>query len=140
MSRIHFELFGADAEVIDILQDSENELVLEFSAAESELADKLTEDSFVRLSNLAERLSDKMCVFDLRLIENGEYTPELFLKDRRIPLPTIRKAGFLVQIDDCTADYIRSASQRERRLEAAVRLIEEKIALLDDRVFGTTIL
>lgn len=138
MSRIRFELFDGEVEVTGLVQDSECELMLEFSAPEA--SNILTENSFVRLGELAERLSEGACVFDLRLLANGEYTPELFLEDKRIALPTIKKTGRLVQIDDCTTDYIRACSQRERRLEALVKSLEERIKLLDERVFGTTIL
>ncbi len=131
MSRIRFELFDGEVEVVEIEQDSECELVLEFPDAEA---------GFVRIGELAERLTEGACLFDLRLLENGDYTPELFLDDERIVLPTICKTGCLVEIYDCNEAYIRAASQRERALRALVESLEEKIALLEDKVYGTTIL
>lgn len=131
MSKISFEIYEKEVEVVGYLSNSEYELMLEFTKAEP---------GFVRIGELAERLEGGVCTFDLRLLDNGEYTPELFLNDRRIALPKIQKTGYLIEINDCTSDYIRAASQRERMLETTVRLLEEKIEVLDERVFGTTIL
>lgn len=131
MSKISFELFGSEVEVVGIINDSEYELMLEFSGVES---------GFVRIGELAERLDSGACVFDLRLLDNGEYTPELFLDEARITLPKITKTGCLIEIDDCTVDYLRAVSQRERALRSLVKTLEEKIALLEERVYGATIL
>lgn len=131
MSKIRFELFDGEVEVVEAVSDSEYELTLELCGIES---------GFVRIGELAERLESGACVFDLRLLENGEYTPELFLDNTRITLPKISKTGCLIEIDDCTVDYLRAVSQRERALEALVKTLEEKIALLEDKVYGTTLL
>jgi len=131
MSKISFELFGSEVEIVSIVNDSECDLVLEFPSGLS---------GFVRIGELAERLTDGICVFDLRLLPNAEYTPALFLDNARILLPRLKKTGYLIEIDDCTQEYIRSTSQRERALERYVTSLEERITLLETSVFGTTIL
>lgn len=131
MSKISFELFDGEAEVVGIVSDSDCELVLELPLGLS---------GFVRIGDLAERLADGRCAFDLRLLPNAEYTPEVFLDNSRIILPSFKKTGYLVEIDDCTQEYIRSASQRERALESYASSLEERITLLETSVFGTTIL
>ncbi|MBP3401805.1 MAG: hypothetical protein J6K85_01970 [Clostridia bacterium] len=131
MSKIAFELFGSEVEVVGAVNDSEYELMLELPESTT---------GFVRIGDLAERLESGVCVFDLRLLENGEYTPELFLDNSRIALPKITKTGCLIEIKDCTAEYMRAASQRERALRSLVGTLEEKIALLEEKVYGTTIL
>jgi hypothetical protein len=131
MSKITFELFDNEVEVVGDVKDSEYELMLEFPSGTA---------GFVRIGELAERLESGTCVFDLRLLDNGEYTPELFIGDARIILPQITKTGCLIEINDCTSEYMRATSQRERALEALVGSLEARILQLEDKVYGTTIL
>lgn len=131
MSKIKFELYGGDVETVDFSQDSASLLTLDFS---EEL------EGFVRIGELTERLSGGICDFDLRLLENGDYTPELILEDRRVVLPLIKKFGNIVVCCDCTEGYIRSASQRERALSKRVLALENKIKEIEDKVYGSVII
>ena len=131
MSRLKFRIYGSDTELVDYCTDSSN--TLEFDFCEDM-------NGFVQIGESALRLSGGKCIFDLRLIENGEYTPRLMVDKRLVNLPVIKKFGNLVECIDCTDEYIRAASQRERALERKVLELEEKIRLLDEKVFGTVVL
>lgn len=131
MSRLKFKLYGSEVELISMASDSSGSLELDFSENSS---------GFLRIGKLALKLTDGKCIVDLRLLENGEYTPELVLDNRLVVLPLMRKFGNVVECLDCTADYIRAASQRERALAELVATLEEKIKLLEDKVYGTVVL
>ena len=131
MSKIKFMLYETEVEILESLSDSQNLLSLDFG---KEL------DGFVRIGERAARLSGGKCDFDLRLLENGDYTPELILKNERIPLPLIRKFGSGVICCDCTESYIRSVSQRERELEKRVSALENKLRETEEKVYGPLII
>lgn len=131
MSKIKLMLYGAEAEVLESLPDSSNVLTLDFC---EELS------GFVRIGELTARLSGGRCDFDLRLLENGDYSPELILKSERIPLPLIRKFGSGIVCCDCTEGYIRSASQRERELAKRVGALENKLREIEEKVYGPLII
>lgn len=131
MSRLNFRLYERECELIEQLHDSSDSLEVDFS-------EDLT--GFLRIGNLTARLSDGKCQIDLRLLENGDYTPELVLDNRLVVLPLFRKFGNLVECIDCTDAYIRAVSQRERALSERVKALEEKTRLLEEKVYGTVVL
>lgn len=131
MSRIRMELFGGEVEVKELLCDSKDTMVFEFSPSC---------DGFVQIGEIAARLEDGVCSFDSRIIENGTYTPELYTGGERILLPDISKFGKLISVNDCTVSYVRAASQRERALEERVKLLESTVTELYEKIYGSTIL
>ena len=131
MSRIKFKIYGSEVELIEHTHDSSWSLELDFCENLS---------GFVRIGEMSARLSNGKCLVDLRLLENGEYAPELVLDSRLVLLPLIKKFGNLVECIDCTDAYIRAASQRERALSKQVATLEDKIKLLEDKVYGTVVL
>lgn len=131
MSRLKFQLYERECELLEQLHDSSDSLEVDFSENLS---------GFLRIGNLTARLSDGKCQIDLRLLENGDYTPELVLDGRLVLLPLFKKFGSVVECVDCTDAYIRAISQRERALSERVKTLEEKISLLEDRVYGTVVL
>ena len=131
MSRLKFKLYDREVELIEHSRDSSESLEMDFS-------ENLT--GFLRIGNLTARLSDGRCRVDLRLLENGDYTPELVLDRGLVVLPLFRKFGNAVECIDCTDAYIRAASQRERALSKQVATLEDKIKLLEDKVYGTVVL
>ena len=131
MSRIRMEIFDGEIEVKELLCDSKDFLVLEFSPSC---------DGFVQIGELAARLEDGACSFDLRVVENGSFTPELYTDNERVALPDISKFGKMISVNDCTVNYVRAASQRERALEKRVKLLESTVTELYDKIYGSTIL
>ena len=131
MSKLSFEIFNTEYELVGITSDGENRLVFEFSEEY---------EGFVRIGDLTSRLEGGRCEFDLRQIENGEFSPSLVIPNRIINLPQIKKLGRALEILDCTDGYIRSASQRERALEAKVSCLERQLEEISSKVYGETIL
>ena len=131
MSKLSFEIFDTEYELVGIALDGENALVLEFSEEY---------EGFVRIGDLTSRLDGGLCEFDLRQIENGELFPTLVIPGRIVNLPKIKKLGRALEILDCTDVYIRSASQRERALEDKVARLERELEEISNKVYGETIL
>ena len=131
MSKVSFEIFDTECELVGILQDGENKLVLEFDEEY---------DGFVKIGDFTSRLDGTKCEFDLRLIENGEHFPTLVIPNNIIRLPKLKKFGRSIEILDCTDGYIRAVSQRERALEEKVANLEVRLEEISNKVYGETIL
>ena len=131
MSRIKYEIFDTEAEVIsfDANGDTALELILP-----REL------DGFISIDGVVTRLTDGVARYDLRYIADGEYAPQLVLRRGRIVLPKLKKCGRVISLSECDGDYMRSTSIRERRLAARVKALEEEIELLKKCIYGTKIL
>ena len=84
MSKIKYELFGCDAEISAFETDAATELLLDFGRSL---------EGLVSIENVVSRVTGGVCRFDSRLVDQGEHTPMLILKDKVITLPGIVKAG-----------------------------------------------
>ena len=131
MSKIKFELYGNECEVREFLLDGENILVFEFQEEY---------EGFVRIGEITSRLNEGKCAFDLRLLPNEEMHPVLVIPNGVINLPTFKKLGRAIELLDCTEDYIRRASQRERALEKRILELEMELREISERIYKTTIL
>ena len=130
MSEIRYEIFDGEAEVVGFCSDGGRELTFRIEGSG---------DGFVSTDDVAARLKDGVASIDSRLISDGEHTPMLILKDRRIPLPGIKKSGSRVTLARCDEDYVRAVSLRAHRLTRRVKELEQTIESLCERVYGTTV-
>ena len=130
MSRIKYEFFDGEAEVVSYKDDGT--YIAEFVFPKSC-------EGFLSIDSVVVRVSEGCAQFDMRYIKDGEYTPSLVQKHGRILLPKIQKMGKALLLCECNDEYVRGVSLRERRLEARVKELEEEIAKLRKSVFGSTI-
>ena len=97
------------------------------------------EDGIIEIGPKAKRLLGGVCYLSLSELLDGDYSPTLSIKKRRIPLGAIRKMG-----DKLTRPPLDTAiaSRLFLRLEAAEKRIEElegRISSLENDVHGTPI-
>jgi hypothetical protein len=131
MSKIKYELFDTEAEIVSFEKNSDPTLDILLPA---------DCDGFISIDGVVVRLNQGAASYDLRYIADGEHVPHLVLRRGRILLPKIKKCGRLISLPDCDSEYIRSTSIRERRLAARVNALEEEIELLKKCIYGTKIL
>lgn len=131
MSKIKYEIFGTDAEVVSFEQNGDGTLLIS-------LPDEY--NGFISVNGALAQLTNGTARYDLRYIEDGEHTPHLVLRHGRIALPKIKKLGRVITLAECDSEYIRSSSIRERRLAARVKVLEEEINQLKKCIYGTKIL
>lgn len=127
MSKIIFKFFEGEAEIVDFDTAGKNSLELVF-------ADSV--DGFVSIDGVAAIIKDSRCVVDARLFDSGKYTPTLVCGTSKQALPTIVKnpEGFFPA--ECSSEYIRGLSIRERELGERVRTLEEKMEKIYKSVYG----
>ena len=130
MNVVKYELFDNAAEAVSFRKGKSNTLRIE-------LSEDL--DGFVTVGNVTVRLRGGIAMTDLRLIDDGDNSPILILKDRRQTLPGISKRGRMLELADCGAEYLRDLSMRERELSKRVLKLEEALDKLSSAVFGTTL-
>ncbi len=130
MSRALYEIFEDEAEQVEFFEEK------------SELFElRLTEEheGLLAIDGIAARLCRGRCLFDLKLIGSGTFTPMLTLKNRIIKLPPIQKNGMSVVSAACTDGYIKGLSLRERRLEKRVEELEKRLSEVLSRIDTTII-
>ena len=130
MTEIRCEIFDGEAEIVGFTSDGGRELVFRIEGGA---------DGFVSMDGVAARLKEGTASIDSRLVSDGELTPILILKDRRIPLPRIKKNGSRVTLARCDEEYVRAISLRAHRLTRRVSELEQTIETLRERVYGTTV-
>ena len=130
MSKITISFFEGEAEIVDINADAGGALELIFPCET---------EGFVSISSVASVIKDGRCIFDPRLFDDGKYTPELIEKGSRRPLPPLLKnsEGFFAA--ECSSEYVRKLSLRERALEKRVLALEEKMEKIYKSVYGELI-
>ena len=131
MNRISYEIFKEDAE-ITFFEGASDEIA-EFSFSE-------VEEGLLSIGGIVARVSGGKCRLDLRLIENGSYEPVLILQSKVVRLPRITKSGRKLKPFECTDEFVRSISLRERRLALRVVALEKELKELSSKIYDTTIL
>ena len=131
MNKLHIEIFDGEAELLSFEKGKTNKL--EFIFAEPY-------DGFITAGGITARVCEGKCLFDLRLMDDGETSPVLILKNGRTPLPSIVKDKAGVSPSGVSAEFLRAVSLRERRLRARVKELEEKIEKLSRSVYGVTVI
>ncbi len=130
MNKIKIELFEKDAEVLAFASDSSDGISFSFTE---------DIDGFLSIDNITQHVTRGECVFDLRLLPSGEYTPLLIEKDKTVTLPKIVKNGKKIRLGECDSDFVRRISLRERRLAKRVLGLEGEIEKLSKSVYQNTI-
>lgn len=131
MSKIKYQFFDGNAEIVSFIQSSDN--TVHFIFPESC-------DGFLSIDGVVVKVVGGVCEFDLRYIGDGEFTPYLVMQHGRINLPKIRKCGRELSLIECDSEYIRNISLREYLLAERVKALEVEIERLKECVFGTKIL
>ena len=130
MSKVKYEIFGKEAEVVS------------FTPGEGQIFEiSFTEDyeGLLSIDGVVSRVTNGYCHFDIRYVEEGEYTPLLVTKEDIIKLPCIKKCAKSVILSGCADEYTRRVSLRERRLEERVTELEKQLSSLTARINDTTI-
>ena len=128
MSKIKYELFGKDAEIISFESDCEICLLLDFGKPL---------EGLVSVEDVVSRVNNGICSFDIRLIDQGEHQPMLILKDQVILLPGIVKSGTKICPAFCSDEYTRDVSIRERKLSLRVDALEKTLKILENKITRT---
>ena len=108
-----------------------------------DLSDKATLEAFAekiitehgKVDFLINNAAPRMCG-----IENGSYEPVLILQSKVVRLPRITKSGRKLKPFECTDEFVRSISLRERRLALRVVALEKELKELSSKIYDTTIL
>lgn len=125
---------------IEIYQNEAEAVIFESDECESLYLSILPVcDGFISIDGVSKRVKEGECVFDLRLLGSGKYTPVLILCDKSINLPTLIKSGKKLTLADCSGDYVRALSVRERRLEARVAELEATVQKISESISKNTI-
>ncbi len=130
MSRIRYEIFGNEAEILEFATDDSDRLELSFTEEN---------EGLLSIEGVVARVVKGKCSFDARLIEPGMHEPILIIKNTVVKLPGIVKSQRRVSPAVCGDDYTRSISLRERRLRKRVELLEKELGALLLRLNTTTI-
>ena len=131
MNKMHIELFDGEAELVCFERGKTHKL--EFTFPEPY-------DGFITAGGITARVCEGKCLFDLRLMDDGETSPVLILKGSRTVLPALSKLGCTVAPSGVSADYLRSVSIRERRLRERVERLEAEIEKLSKSIYGVTVI
>ena len=131
MAKITYEIFDSEAEITEFIPDSGVTL---------ELFVKDRSEGFITFGHHTLRLTGGRASIDVRLLDDGSFTPVLIEKSSRTPLPSVIKQGKRISVSYCDEDFVRALSIRERRLCRRVKELEEAIAALKGSVYGSTIL
>ena len=131
MNKIAYEFFDGAAEIT--LFEAASSDTVEFSFPDST-------EGLLSIGGIVGRVHDGVCRLDMRLIENGSYEPVLILKGGCINLPRLEKSGRKIRLSDCTEEFVRAISIRERRLSMRVRALERELEKISSKIYDTTIL
>ena len=128
MIKIVIGFFEGEAELIDYKSGTGHEAEISFLEPC---------DGFITLGDVTVRLKEGVAKIDLRLIDDGELTPVLILKDCRRELPKLIKSSRILEPASPDSDFIRRISLRERQLSRRVAELEGEIAKISKSVYGT---
>ena len=130
MSKINLELFGRDPELISFEYKRDGTLVFEFTE---------DQDGYICLGKRTARIKGKSCAIDVRDLECGEHTPRLILEDMTVDLVKIQNENGAIHPKEHEIGEIGELSLRERRLARRVEELEDRLEILEKKVFGTSI-
>lgn len=125
MNRIKYKLFKKAAEIVSFSEGASSQVEISFNE-ECE--------GILSIGEVVGIVKDGVCRMNLQLLEEGEITPCLILKDRAIRLPRIKKSARRISPAPCSEEYIRGISVRERMLSERVELLEEELERLKERL------
>ena len=131
MNEIAIEIFGSEAELLSSECGNRGALRLAFTGIN---------EGFVSIDGVVCPVKEGKCIFDTRLISRGVHEPRLIMKGSSVPLPKIVKGRDTVSPAEHSADYVRSISLRERRLEARVGELEAKISEISNAIYRNTVI
>ena len=131
MNKMHIEIFDGEAALVSFEKGKTHSLEFLFDEPY---------DGFITAGGITARVVDGKCVFDLRLMDEGETSPILILKGSRTPLPPILKDGITVLPKEIGIDKLREVLIRERRLVERVKKLEMEIEKISRSVYGVTII
>lgn len=131
MNRMNIELFEGEAELLSFEKGKTHKLEISFTEPY---------DGFITAGGITARVCEGRCVFDLRLMDEGDTTPVLIQRSSRTVLPAITKLGSTVSPSGVSAEYIRTVSRRERLLCERVKRLEQEIERLTKSVYGVTVI
>ena len=130
MSKIKYEIFDKEAEILEYVSEDSDTL---------ELCFKEKYEGLLSIDGIVSRVIDGKCSFNAKLIDFGKHEPILVLKDGAITLPAIIKSQRRITLSECTDDYTRRISLRERRLCQRVEALEKELSSLRSLINTTTI-
>ena len=129
MSKIKYELFGDDAEIVKA----------ELSGGDLTLCFPKDTEGFLRMGTRVYKLNGSKVTVPLSDLSDGIHAPYLFTAAGEIALPRIEKRDRLVKLESPTDEEVRAAILRCRKLEVALCDLEKRLSELYNYTHGTTI-
>ena len=130
MKRIIYEIFDKEAEIVSCTDGGGKYVEFLF---------KNVKDGYFTVGNETHIISNGTLTLNLNLLPDGEIAPTLTANGLFISLPTLFKDGTLLCPSEIDDSYIRESSIRQRRTDAKLKTLEEKLLKLETSVYGTKI-
>ncbi len=130
MSKIKYEIFDTDAEVIEFADGKSDALEISFTEKT---------EGLISLSGSVTRLTDGRCTVDTGRLAVGTHTPILVKENGVIKLPSLVKSERSLTLSSYGDGNIRDLSIRERRLSSRVDMLEKRLSELEKKLDTTTI-
>ena len=131
MKEIKLEIFDGACECVSFSGTSEDGIRFDFGEGVS---------GYLSVGEITKRVENGVCIFDTRPLADGEYEASLVLGRAVIKLPKFKKTARKIKLSDCSEEYIRAASVRERRLARRVNSLETRICELEEKILGARLL
>lgn len=131
MNIIKLEIFGKEAECLSFSSSKGPGLTFDFGKEIS---------GFVTVGSITRSVFEGLCTLDGRILEDGEYEPTLILDKKTVRLPKIVKREDKIRLAECSDDYIRRLSLRERRLALRLEELERRILEICERIGSSSAL
>ena len=130
MSSLKVAIFDNVCEVLSFKSDDSPVFSIE--------CDK-TLNGYLGIGDLTCELTDGRACLNIRPLSDGKYLPKIVTKCFELALPGLTKRYNTITLAECDSDFVRELSLRERKLEAEVTEIKEKLLALSESVYGAKI-
>jgi len=128
MNKMKIELFGSEAECVSF--EAEGGDGLFFLLPEST-------EGLISIDGIVKLVAAGNCIFDTRLLPDGEHEPYLLADKKKIALPKITKQARKIRLAECSSEFVRRISLREQRLAERVRTLERELEKISEKIYGS---
>lgn len=128
MNKMKIELFGNEAACVSF--EAEGGDGLFFLLPEST-------EGLISIDGVVKLVTAGNCIFDTRLLPDGEHEPYLLADKKKIPLPKITKHARKIRLAECSSEFVHRISLREQRLAERVRTLERELEKISEKIYGS---
>ena len=139
MSRVHYEFFGDEFDLVELAADDSG--ILTVTLGDLCGRDVFGKAAFLELSGVTKECVMASASFDISKIEGCEsLAPTLLWGRKKYTLPPLSIKNGRPELPDKAADYARLTAKHLEHLEAEIERHREKIERLERLVFGSSVL